>query len=63
MGNGILYTMMIESDTEDDSRYFTAGIDFSWIFYVSEDKIYRIDENKMEEVNIKMRRISSQEGR
>lgn len=22
MGNGILYTMMIESDTEDDSRYF-----------------------------------------
>lgn len=53
-GNGILYTMMIESDTEDDSRYF-YGRDrfFLGYFYVSEDKIYRIDENKMEEVNIK----------
>lgn len=52
--NGILYTMMIESDTEDDSRYF-YGRDrfFLGYFYVSEDKIYRIDENKMEEVNIK----------
>ena len=52
--NGILYTMVIESDTEDDSRYL-YGRDrfFLGYFYVSEDKIYRIDENKMEEVNIK----------
>ena len=52
--NGILYTMMIESDTKDDSRYL-YGRDrfFLGYFYVSEDKIYRIDENKMEEVNIK----------
>ena len=35
-------------------RYF-YGRDrfFLGYFYVSEDKIYRIDENKMEEVNIK----------
>ncbi len=52
--NGILYTMMIESDTEDDSRYFyDRDRFFLGYFYVSEDKIYRIDENKMEEVNIK----------
>lgn len=52
--NGILYTMMIESDTEDDSRYFyDRDRFFLGYFYVSEDKIYRIDENKMEKINIK----------
>ena len=47
--NGILYTLMIESDAEAAGRY-SYGEDrfFLGYFYVTEDKIYRMDEAGME---------------
>lgn len=51
--NGILYTLMIESDAEAAGRYSYGGDRFFLgYFYVTEDKIYRMDEAEME-VDIK----------
>lgn len=47
--NGILYTLMIESDAEAAGRYSYGGDRFFLgYFYVTEDKIYRMDETGME---------------